>query len=171
MKDRAKNLATTGVLTALTLVLSLLENALPPLIPTIPYFKIGLANLGILFILVVCGTPQAYVATIVKCLVVAVFSGAISSVLYSLPASVLSLGIMWLLLDLRKVSLRFVSICGALTHTTVQLLVACIVTGGVSVLLYSPYLYLLAVVSGAAIGYIDWLIIRRYPFDKSIDKK
>ena len=44
----AKRVALSGVMLALALIVSLIENMIPPIVPMLPYAKLGLTNVVLL---------------------------------------------------------------------------------------------------------------------------
>ena len=96
----AKRIAYAALLTAIALVLHLLENALPPLLSFAPGAKMGLSNVVSLIALFLLGVPDAYVILIIRCLLGAVFGGNLWSLVYALPAGIISLTVQVLLVKL-----------------------------------------------------------------------
>ena len=159
----SKNLAHAAILLAVALILGFLENLLPPVFPMLPYARIGLGNAAVLLALLWLGVPYAAVIMVVKCLVIGLFSGAPTMILYSLAGGVLSFAVMAFLLRLGANGIPAISAAGGVMHNVGQVLVAMAAAGtkGIAVLLV--YLSLFGAVAGAVIGvivfFVDKLIV------------
>ena len=100
------------------------------------------------------------------------FSGNLSSIMYSLPAGIISLSVEIILIYLvKRVSVLSVSIAGAVINSTIQNLIFCLITGVNEFLFYLPYLALISVVSGLIVGLCVYLIIKKTqtPLKKYLD--
>ena len=162
MMSNTKKLVFSALLSALALISFLLESLLPPLF--IPGARIGLSNVFILLSLIILGTPYAFITLIIKIVLGSVFSGNLSTVLYSLPAGLISLSIQALLIKKVKLfSLPAVSVTGAVLSNAVQNTVFCLITGLWEYFLYLPYLSLLGVLSGLIIGFTVYFAIKFLP--------
>ena len=90
--------------------------------------------------------------------------------MYSIPAGVLSLSVQTLLIYFtKKVSVIAVSVSGSVINTVTQNLVFCLVTNTAAYLSYSPYLALIAVLSGIVVGFTVYIIIKKIPVSPSVD--
>lgn len=157
-----KKITLTAVLSALSLLAFMLENLFPPII--IPGAKLGLSNIFTFLALIILGVPYAYFTMLIKLIFGAIFSGAISSVMYSLPSGIVSLSLMTLLLYTTKRKLSIVCISGlsAVIHNAVQLIVYALVTD-ITVFYLMPYLALIGLASGVLVGLTVFYIIRFLP--------
>ena len=154
----AKKAAQTAVLLAVALILGFLENLLPPVFPMLPYAKIGLGNAAVLLALIWLGVPYAAVILVLKCVVIGLFSGAPTMILYSLGGGVLSFLVMAGLLKLGANGVPAVSAAGGVMHNVGQILVAIAFTGTVGVAVLLVYLALFGLVAGAVIGVIVYFV-------------
>lgn len=162
MKVRLKKLTLCAVLTTFALIAFLLEGLLPPLF--LPGARLGLSNVFILLCAYACGGWYAAACLTVKILLGSIFSGNISSIMYSLPAGLISLGLEILLIfGVKKVSLLCTSIVGATVNVTVQNLVFCLVTGYQEYLSFLPYLALTGIIAGAMVGITVYLCLIKLP--------
>jgi len=162
---KSYKLALAGIFAGLALIAFIIENLFPPLV--LPGAKMGVSNLFILLSALILGGGYAFAVLAVKTVVGSLFVGNISSVMYSLPAGAIALGVELILLYLIKnVSILATSIVGAVLNVTVQNGVFCLVTNVPEYLFYLPYLALVSVVSGALIGIATYLIIKKFPFKK-----
>lgn len=152
-----RRITTCGLLTAVALVLSLVERMFPlsALIP-IPGIKLGLANVVTLFALTRLGKREALAILVVRVTLASVFMGSVTSFLFALFGGLLALAVMALLLPGRDrwVSLIGVSIAGAAAHNIGQICAAMLVLGSVYVLAYLPLLLLSAIVMGLITGVV-----------------
>lgn len=163
-KINSRNIAILGIFAALTLIVSVIEHAMPPIVAFLPYAKIGLSNVFILFILVFFNIRYTLIIVLIKSSFIAIFSGSVMSIFYSLPAGVISSIIMWLLIKYR-LSLISISVLSALAHNITQIAVAIMITKTISVIAYLPHLMLVATITGALIGALTLLIIKKMPIE------
>ena len=154
----AKKAAQTAVLLAVALILGFLENLLPPVCPMLPYAKIGLGNAAVLLALIWLGVPYAAVILVLKCVVIGLFSGAPTMILYSLGGGVLSFLIMAVLLKLGANGVPAISAAGGVMHNVGQILVAIAFTGTAGIAVLLVYLALFGLVAGAVIGVIVYFV-------------
>lgn len=154
----AKKAAQTAVLLAVALILGFLENLLPPVFPMLPYAKIGLGNAAVLLALIWLGVPYAAVILVLKCVVIGLFSGAPTMILYSLGGGVLSFLIMAVLLKLGANGVPAISAAGGVMHNVGQILVAIAFTGTAGIAVLLVYLALFGLVAGAVIGVIVYFV-------------
>lgn len=148
---KTSKIAKLGLFLAIALILSLVENLLPPLLPILPYAKIGLSNVVLLAILLILGIPEGYLVLVLKCLLMAVFSGNFSVLLWSLPAGLVAFSTMAILRQLKIFSTTGMSAAGGIVHNVVQIVVASILIGK-SVYVYLPYMMLAGGLAGLFTG-------------------
>ncbi len=162
MKPNVKKITQCALLTALALIAFMLEGLLPPLF--LPGARLGVSNVFILLCAYICGGKYALVSVTLKTLLGSMFSGNISSLMYSLPAGLISLCLeLFLLFGTKKVSLLCSSVAGAVVNVTVQNLVFCLVTGASEYLCFLPYLALTAVLAGVMVGLTVYLCLKKLP--------
>ncbi len=153
-RSSSRYVALLGILGALALVLSFLENSLLPDLPLLPPgAKPGLSNLVTTLSGALLGAPAAFSVTFLKALFAFVTRGATAG-LMSLSGGLLSTAGLVLLLRLRERFLTFLGIsvsCAAL-HNLGQLLCACVLTGTFSMLNYGKYLLLFSLLAGTLTG-------------------
>lgn len=162
MNIRLRKIALCGVITSFALIAFILEGLLPPLF--LPGARLGLSNAFILLVALLCGWQYAFASLIIKIVLGSIFAGNISSIMYSLPAGLFSLTLQIILIFvLNRFSIVSVSVFGAVVNSTIQNLVFCLVTGSLEYLYYLPYLALISVFSGALVGFIVYLTIKKLP--------
>ncbi len=165
MKQRtfAQSVALLGILGALALVLSFLENTLLPDLPLLPPgAKLGLSNIVTTLSGVLLGAPSAFAIVFLKALFAFVTRGATAG-LMSLSGGLLSAAGLVLLLRLQGKTLTFlgVSVVCAALHNLGQLLCACALTGTMSMLNYGKYLLLFSLITGTLTGVMLNLVMPR----------
>lgn len=147
-----KKLSQMALLTAVALALHVIEAAIPSPVP-IPGVKLGLANIITVCAVFSFGPGAAAMILIARILLGSLFAGQIMSLLYSLAGGLLCLLVMILLR--RIVSPRQVWVCsvvGAVAHNLGQILVAMLVTGTPSIIVYLPVLLLSGIAAGLFTG-------------------
>lgn len=155
MNSKAKRVAVCGLLTALALVLSLVERMFPlsAAVP-VPGIKLGLANVVTLFALTRLGKRDAFAVLLVRVVLASVFMGSVTSFLFALFGGVLALAVMALLLPFegRWFSIPGISVAGAAAHNIGQIGAAMLVLRSVYVAAYLPLLLVSALVTGLVTG-------------------
>ena len=149
----ARKVALLAIMTALSLVLSFAESFIPMPVP-VPGLKIGLANIVIIVLLTGYGLGPVLSVSVARSVLAAFFTGAVTSMMFSLAGGVSSCVAMWLFyrkLGL-KLSLIGISIIGALVHNSAQIVVAMLLMRDTAILYYLPALLLFAIPAGFAVG-------------------
>ena len=168
---KVQKIALLGVLTAITIVLGIVESFIPSI--GIPGVKLGLANIAILIVLYELGIWEAAVVNLIRVLVVALVRGTFLSMgfLMSLAGATLSLGIMILFyLLIKKFSIIGVSVIGSLFHVTGQILVAMAFLGTAYVVFYLPFIAISAIICGVIVGVVAKLVISTNVIKKQREK-
>ena len=156
----ARKVTGLASLLAVALLLGFIENMLPPVLPVLPYARLGLGNVALLLCLLWYDLPSAGVILLLKCVVLGLFSGAPVMILYSFGGGVLSLLGTFLLLKLGKNGLPAVSAVGGILHNVGQVIVAMSVTGTSAIAAVLVYLSLFGAVAGALTGVIAYFVHR-----------
>ena len=159
---KTKNVALTGLLIALALVLSYLES-LVPLSFAIPGIKLGLPNLVVVFALYRLKPPIAAAISLLRVALVALLFGSALSLAYSAAGAVLSLAVMLLLRKTGRFGCTGVSVAGAVAHNLGQILTAAALLETASLAWYFPVLCLSGTVAGVVIGLLAALLVKRIP--------
>lgn len=162
-------IALVALLTAVSLIVFVVENAFPPLI--LPGAKLGLANLFTLLALVILTPIDALFIFLIRAVLGNIITGNPSALLYSIPAGLIALAVSAVLVRscMDKLSIVSISVASAVIHNVVQNLVFCLTSGSTAVLSYTPYLAMLGVLSGVIVGLTAYFILRYLP--KSIYEK
>lgn len=158
-----KKMVLLSALTALSIVLNWLENLFFPwTVLPVPGFKLGLANVVFLVVLLLSGFTTALSLSILRVLVVGLFSGTLVTVVFplSLGGAVLSLVLIKIarVVGGEKFSLMGLSVIGAVGHNLGQVAVLTVIPGlfpqwTVAYLLL-PTLILLAIPAGLVTGWV-----------------
>ena len=133
MKESTRVITRFGLLTALALVLGLLDRAVPlsaVLGGAIPGIRLGLANTVLLFAVFTMSVPACVLLMLVKVLLSGFLFGSLSAILYSAAGGIFSLLAMLplsrilLSAGVKKAMVPAVSIAGAMAHNLGQVLAA-----------------------------------------------
>lgn len=151
-----------ALLTATALILFLVESSLPR---PLPWMRLGLANAPVLAALMLFGAGPAIAIAVVKWVIGGLLSGGLAGPAFVIGGAggLASVAIMVLL---RRAAPRWfspvgISIAGALTHQSVQLVVATGYLGTSSLLSLWPMFLIGGVVSGALTGVATYAAIER----------
>jgi heptaprenyl diphosphate synthase len=150
----------SAIACSLHIVESLITRSLP-----IPFLRLGLSNVIILYLIMDGKAWQAIIVNITKTLVSAVvtFTFLSPGTLISLGAGLAAVLTMFLALKSRLgFSIYGISICGATAHNMAQLVIAkWVVLDRNEVFMLTPILLFLGLVSGLLIAYIMQLFSHR----------
>lgn len=148
---KTKRLVLTGLFFAVALVLSIVENLLPPVPLPVPGVKFGLSNIAVMYALFFLSKSQAFAIAVMKAMFVLVTRGLIAGIL-SLFGGILSLTVMILLLVLfrRRISYLLLSVFGAVAHNIGQYVAVTFIYAGLNLLAYLPVLAVSGVAAGIA---------------------
>ena len=164
--SRTKRVATLGVIASLALLLSYVEFLLPPLFVAVPGIKLGLPNVAILFVLYYSGVRDAIGVSFVRVIISAMLFGSVMTLAYSAAGAALSLVVMATLKRLNILSPLGVSVAGAVAHNIGQTVVAVILLDTPQIAYYMVVLTLTGIVTGAFVGILGGLLLRRIPEGK-----
>lgn len=157
---KTRRIAVCGVLTALAMVLSYVELQIPVMF-AVPGLKVGLANIAIVAALYLIGNIGAIAIDIMRVIMISLLFGNALGFIYSLAGAVLSLLVMTLLKRTGRFAAITVSIAGAVSHNIGQILVAVFMTEISALYWYLIVLWFTGIVSGLAIGFLGYTVIRR----------
>jgi len=164
-RRQIRRLTQGAVLTALALVLSIVERWIPlDLIVPIPGIKLGLANIVTLFALLRLSPLDAAIILLIRSLVMGLITGP-TTLMFSLAGGTLALLVMWLLsrFEGRAFSLVGISVAGAAAHNIGQISVGVLLLSEpLLYLMYLPPLLLAGLVTGTLIGIAAFPIAARF---------
>ena len=145
------------------MVLSFIELQLAFFIPIYGGFgiKIGLANLITVFLLYKTRLWEVAAVSLVRVLLVAILFGNPQTFIFSFVGAALSLAAMWMLKRFGKFHYITVSIVGGVLHNVGQIIAAMIWTQTEEVAFYLPVLLVTGIASGAIIGFLAGLLMKK----------
>lgn len=159
----AKRIALLAMLTAMGLIMFMVESLFPPFF--LPGAKMGLSNIFSMLALFLLGPADAFALVVVRVTLGSMFTGNMSTLMYSLSAGVVSVIASTLLVEFvyPRVSIVAISIVGAVLHNMTQNVVFCLVSDTPEMFVYMPWLALLGVLAGVIVGFAVWFILRMVP--------
>ena len=159
----ARRVATLAVLTAMGLIMFMVESLFPPLF--LPGAKMGLSNIFSLLTVYVLGPVEAIILVVIRTVLGSIFTGNVSTLMYSLTAGLVSVVVSIILVEFvyPKVSTVAISVVAAVMHNLTQNVVFCLVSNTPEMFSYMPWLALLGVVAGIIVGFAVWFILRSVP--------
>lgn len=164
---KAKRLAELSVLTAVSLIIFIVELQIPNPFP-IPGIKLGLANIITVFAVYHYKAYEVALIVTVRLLLGSVFSGNFMALIYSAFGAFLCLlGMLLLKRMIDEKHIWIASVFGAVLHNTGQMIAAVIVTQTVEIVAYYPFLLVSGCLAGAFTGLCAQLIMPRIKFFKS----
>ena len=151
--SNTKRIVLSAVLVSLALAFSYMERFVPLqiLIP-LPGVKLGLANVVTLIALYLLGTKSAFAILVLRCFLGAVFGGGITGLLFSMTGGLISMTVMTLCKNAKRLSVYGVSILGAAAHNVGQILAAMALMHSVYIGMYLSYLLVVSLFTGFATG-------------------
>lgn len=150
-----KKLTLCGMLTALAVVLSLVERLFPlDAIVPVPGVKLGLANVVTLFALTRLRPRDALAILLCRVALSSLLMGSVTAFLFSLFGGLLALAVMGLLLraEGKFCSVLGVSVAGAAAHNIGQIAAAVLWMKTTAVVAYLPLLLVMSVPLGLVTG-------------------
>ena len=158
---RIKRLAQIGLLSAVALILFVVEAQIPTPIP-IPGVKLGLANIITVFAVFCIGSSEAVLILAVRVFLGAIFSGQFSTIFYSAAGGALA----WLTaISLKRVltgkQIWVAGCLGAIAHSIGQMTVAVLLTGTPGLVIYLPVMILCSCVTGLFTGLCAQILLNR----------
>ncbi len=165
--SNTKKMAVAALLAALALIFSYIE-VLIPFNPEIPGIKLGIANLVIIVALYYLGTRYALLINLIRILIGGLLFSGLFGALYSLSGALVSMFVMVLLKKTDLFSVTGVSMAGGVAHNLGQILVAAFLVSNIKIFVYFPVLIISGVISGAVIGVLAYLILKKLPRESGI---
>lgn len=158
-----------GLATGLALGLHIFEALIP--MPTgliVPGFKLGLANIVTLYVIMNFSMKDAVVVSILRTVLGALLSGTFMTVTFyfSFAGGLISAIVMGLLYKYgsKYFSMLGVSLVGAVTHNLAQLTVASLVIQTAGIFAYLPYMLFFALPTGFFVGLVTGKVNKHYSF-------
>lgn len=158
---KLKKLLSLALLTAVSLVLFIVENQIPAPVP-VPGVKLGLGNVIVVTVLFLYGPWEALGVLAGKVFLSALLTGNLGALAYSAAGGLLSWGGMCLLRPLlRQTQLWAASVLGAMLHNLGQLLAAMLIAAAPGLMAYLPVLLLSGMITGLFTGLAAQAVVRR----------
>ena len=133
-RNKTKVIAFCGVFTALAMIFSYIESFINVPIG-IPGFKLGIANMVIIVLLISIGSIEALIVNIVRIILTSILFGNFTSFMFSISGGLLSIIIMILVKRTKFFSITGISISGAVSHNIGQIIAAVFIMENVAILL------------------------------------
>lgn len=157
---KTRDITTIGILTAISVVISIIESYFTFIGNIIPGLKLGLSNIVILFALYKYNFKTAVSISMVRVFIVAlVRTGFGINFFFSLVGALFSIIVMALIKG-TKLSIVGVSVIGSVFHSIGQVLVGMLILDNYNVIYYLPYLLLFSVPTGIFIGVISKRLLK-----------
>lgn len=151
---KTKDITTISALTAMSVVIGILESLITPVGDILPGLKLGLANVIIIFALYKYNFSKALMISIIRVFIVALLrSGFGFNFFFSLGGALFSIIVM-ALAKKTHLSLIGVSILGSISHSIGQVLIGILILNNHNIIYYLPYLLLFSIPTGILIGII-----------------
>ena len=149
-KKTTKKVAFMGLFFALAIVLSFLENLIPPMPNGI---KPGLSNIAVMYVLFFVDIGSAYIMAILKAGFALVSRGIVAG-LMSLAGGIISVSVMALFIKIggKKISYLLLSVLGGISHNAGQITMACFIMKSSYLIYYFPVLFISGIIMGVITG-------------------
>lgn len=157
-KSVAQRTALDGILAAIALVLAFFENMIPDVAFLPPGAKLGLANVAVMFCVLVVGIGDGFALVFIKSFFVFLTRGA-SSFFMSISGGLCSFAVLVLVIVISKkinksFSYIFMSVICAVVHNVGQTVTASVYMGTNLIKAYLPVLLIFGLLSGIITGII-----------------
>ena len=149
-----------ALLTALSLILFVLEGFLPMPLP-VPGAKLGLAAIVTLIALHLLPTRDAALMLTLRIFLASALGGGLAPMLYSLAGGAASFAAMVLLKKYTQLSIVGISAAGGFLYNMAQLLVAAAVMQTTALSSYAPVLGFVGILTGIGIGMSAQIILQK----------
>lgn len=158
--NKTRKLVLTALLFAIALVLSIVENSMPPIMVSVPGVKFGLSNIAVMYALFFLGKREAFTIASLKALFVFITRSAVAALL-SFSGGMLSIIVMAVLIYLFKerISYLLLSVCGAVFHNVGQFIVITVIYTNLYLWVYLPVLLISGILAGIATATLLKLIM------------
>ena len=161
---KTKDLTRMALLTAIALTIFMVELQLPGLTP-VPGEKLGLSNIVTVWAVIVMGPQRAAMILAARVFLGAVFSGQMSTILYSGAGGALAIGITILSRKfLTRKQIWVAGVLGSIAHCIGQMAVAIGVTLTPGLAAYLPVMIGIGIFTGAFTGLCAQFLTERLKF-------
>ncbi|MBQ6153279.1 MAG: Gx transporter family protein [Ruminococcus sp.] len=161
MNDKVKRLAQLSLLTAVALIIFVVELQIPNPFP-IPGIKLGLANIVTVYAVYHYRWYEVSAVVVLRVVLGSLFSGNMMALIYSLSGSFFCLvGMLLLRKIVDEKHIPIASVFGAILHNTGQMAAALLITQTPQLLAYYPFLIVSGCLAGLFTGLLAQFIIQR----------
>lgn len=152
--NKTRKLTLVSMLIAISIIIYKVEFALPSLDFIAPGVKLGLSNVITLACLYIFGAYTAFVVLVIRVFISSLFFGGVSAMLYSLVGSLSSLAVMLALkkINLKSISILGISMAGSFFFNIGQLIVAAFIIQNNKIFYYLPYVSIMSMLTGIFVG-------------------
>ena len=161
---KTRDITRMALLTAIALTIFMVEAQLPGLVP-VPGIKLGLSNIVTVYAVFTLGPTKAAMILTARVFLGAVFSGQMSTILYSGAGGALS--ILVTILSRRVLNRKQIwvaGVLGSIAHCVGQMAVAIGVTLTPGLAAYLPVMILVGIFTGAFTGFCAQILTERLKF-------
>ncbi len=160
---KTKKLTYMSLMVSYSLILHIIESALPSLYFIAPGAKLGLSNIISLVILYANGAPMAIGVLLIRIVLASIFGGNMSAFLYSLTGGIFAILSMWGMksLNLKSISIVGVSVVGAVFFNIGQLFAAGMMIENFSIFVYLPVMIYVSIGTGILVGFTAKFVLER----------
>jgi len=152
---KTRDITVIGIMTAISVVISIIESYFTFISDFIPGLKLGLSNIVIIYVLYKYGFKTSIMVSLIRVLIVALLrTGFGINFFFSLSGAIFSIITMYLFKK-TKLSVIGISIIGSLFHSIGQVLVGVLFLNNYNVMYYLPYLLIFSIPTGIVIGIIS----------------
>lgn len=162
--NKIKRITTISILIALACIFSYIDKLLssnlfiliPVIGPFLSGFKMGMANIIVLYIIFRYGFKEGLITILLKSIIIGFIYSGLFNFIIGFVGSLFSFLVMYLLkMILNKKLVIFISMVGGFTHMLFQILTVVFIYKLFDyVLLYSPFLLMFGLVTGLFVGLI-----------------
>ena len=156
---KTRDITVIGIMTAISVVISIIESYFTFISDFIPGLKLGLSNIVIIYVLYKYGFKTSIMVSIIRVLIVALLrTGFGINFFFSLSGALFSI-IAMVLVKKTKLSIIGVSIVGSIFHSIGQVLVGILVLNNYNITYYLPYLLIFSIPTGIIVGIVSKKLI------------
>lgn len=149
---KTKRITTLAMLTAISVVIAILESFIPFIGNIIPGLKLGLANIIVIYTLYKYGFKDALIVSLLRVFIVSLLrTGFGLSFFFSLGGAILSI-LSMTIIKKTNLSMIGVSIIGSISHSIGQVLIGILIVDNYNIIYYLPYLLIFSIPTGVIIG-------------------
>lgn len=151
---KTRKITLIAILTAIGVVISIIESYFTFLGSIVPGLKLGLANIVVIYTLYKFDFKTAISVSLVRVFIVSlVRTGFGINFLFSLSGALFSIIAMWLFKK-TKLSVIGVSVIGSVFHSIGQVVIGILCLNNYNVIYYLPYLLIFSIPTGIIVGLI-----------------